>query len=144
MLLNTQGAVFVGQRIDTVAEAWQMPQGGIETGESPEQAALRELKEEIGTNKVQIITRSQTWLYYDLPQEIRGKVWHGRYRGQKQIWFVMRFLGDDSDINLETQEPEFNAWRWAPLADVPALIVPFKRRLYQQIIVEFGDLWDKS
>ena len=113
-LLNAVGEVFVAQRIDTRQEAWQMPQGGIDDGETPRQAALREMAEEIGTNKAEILAESRHWLSYDLPPELVSKVWKGRYRGQKQKWFALRFLGEDSDIDLATPEPEFLSWRWLP------------------------------
>lgn len=139
-LFNRDGLVFVARRIDTEMEAWQMPQGGIDEGEDPAVTALRELEEEIGTNKAEIIAESSGWLTYDLPPELVGKVWKGRYRGQTQKWFAMRFLGEDSDINLETAHPEFCAWRWERLERLPNLIVPFKRKLYQDIVSEFAHL----
>ena len=137
LLLNEKGQVFVAQRIDTRAEAWQMPQGGIDNGESPEAAALRELEEEIGTAKAEIIATSQDWVYYDLPIDIVPKVWEGRFRGQKQMWFAMRFLGEDSDINIATENPEFHEWRWAEIDELPELIVPFKRSLYEELVRQF-------
>lgn len=137
-LINRAGLVFVGKRIDTLVEAWQMPQGGIDEGESPEEALFRELGEEIGTTKAEIVAEHPDWLTYDLPPHLVGKVWKGRYRGQKQKWFALRFLGDDRDINLATAHPEFNAWRWAPLAETPDLIVPFKRVLYTDIARSFA------
>lgn len=139
-LFNREGLVFVARRIDTEMEAWQMPQGGIDEGEDPATAALRELEEEIGTNKAEIIAESRDWLQYDLPPELIGKVWKGRFRGQRQKWFAMRFLGDDSDINIETDHPEFSAWRWERLERLPNLIVPFKRKIYQDIVSEFAHL----
>lgn len=139
-LFNREGLVFVARRIDTKVEAWQMPQGGIDEGEDPQETAFRELAEEIGTANAVIIGESKEWLKYDLPPELIGKVWKGRYRGQTQKWFAMRFLGNDSDINLETAHPEFNAWRWERLERLPDLIVPFKRKLYEDIVREFGHL----
>lgn len=136
-LINRQGLVFVARRIDTEMEAWQMPQGGIDEGEDPATAALRELEEEVGTNKAEIIAETKDWLQYDLPHDLIGKVWKGRYRGQRQKWFAMRFLGDDADINLETEHPEFCAWKWERLERLPNLIVPFKRKIYQDIVSEF-------
>ena len=138
MLLNQAGQVFVARRIDmpTVA-AWQMPQGGIDPGETPRQAALRELREEIGTNKAEILGESRVWLKYDLPAELARGVWGGRYCGQRQKWFAMRFTGDDTDINLETDHPEFDAWKWIPPEQLPEVIVPFKRQLYVNILAEF-------
>lgn len=140
MLLNAAGEVFVAKRIDCIAEAWQMPQGGIDPGESPEVAALRELEEETGTNKAEIIARSAITHTYDLPDELVPKVWKGRYRGQEQHWFVLRFTGQDSDINIETEHPEFLEWKWIPMQQLPDVIVPFKRELYQQLVTEFSHL----
>lgn len=137
MMLNRNNQVFVARRIDTTSEAWQMPQGGIDAGENPEQAAFRELLEETGTNKAKIISESRDWLYYDLPENLVGKIWKGKYRGQKQKWFLMSFLGDDSDINIETEEPEFLEWKWTEHEKLPDLIVPFKRKLYADIVAEF-------
>lgn len=137
MVINREGKVFVGQRLDTTMEAWQMPQGGIDEGENAKRAALRELKEEIGTDKVEIIARTQGWLLYDLPDELVGKVWGGKFRGQKQKWFLMRFLGKDEDINLETHHPEFSSWKWSAIEDVPKMVVPFKRALYLSVFEEF-------
>ena len=138
MLLNSQGEAFVARRIDMPSmPAWQMPQGGIDSGETPSQAAFRELKEEIGTAKAIIIGESRSWLQYDFPAELVGIVWRGRYRGQRQKWFVMRFTGRDSDINLVTEHPEFDAWQWVEPLRLPELIVPFKRQLYVDILTEF-------
>ena len=137
MLVNAEGHVFVGQRIDTQVEAWQMPQRGIDPGEDPEKTASRELEEEIGTSNAEVIAKTRDWLYYDLPKELIGKVWGGKYRGQKQIWFLMRFLGQDSDIRLDTAKPEFNAWKWVPVERLPELIVPFKRKIYRALVKEF-------
>ncbi len=140
MLLDGQNRVFVGRRIDMADENWQMPQGGIDRGESPRAAALRELKEEIGTDKAEFLGESAQWLRYDVPHGIARRVWSGRYRGQMQKWFAMRFTGEDRDIDVATAHPEFNAWRWVSPADLPTLIVPFKRQLYQDILAEFGKL----
>ncbi len=140
MLLDRDNRVFVGQRIDARTEAWQMPQGGIDKGEQPAAAALRELGEEIGTEKAEILAESRDWMAYDLPAELVPKVWKGRYRGQTQKWFAMRFLGKDSDIDIDTKHPEFNAWRWIEPRDLPRLIVPFKRRLYEDVLAEFAAL----
>jgi putative (di)nucleoside polyphosphate hydrolase len=140
MLLNRADLVFVARRIDMTEEAWQMPQGGIDRGEEPRDAALRELKEEIGTADAVILAESRDWLRYDLPAELAGRIWGGRYRGQRQKWFAMRFTGSDSDIDLATHHPEFNAWKWAPPASLPQFIVPFKRRLYADILAEFAPL----
>lgn len=140
LLLNRQGRVFVGRRIDQTAEAWQMPQGGIDDGEDPQAAAFRELHEETGIRNVRLIAASRGWLSYDLPEDLRAKVWKGRYRGQRQKWYAMRFLGKDADIDLRTHHPEFDTWRWQDVALLPELIVPFKRPLYQQVVAEFGHL----
>lgn len=140
MLINQGGMIFVARRIDTLAEAWQMPQGGIDAGEEPKPAALRELKEEIGTDKVEILGESREWLTYDLPDELIPKIWGGKYRGQKQKWFAMRFLGEDRDIDIATEHPEFSTWKWVEPEEVPKLIVPFKRALYEHLIEEFRPL----
>jgi putative (di)nucleoside polyphosphate hydrolase len=139
MLLNRDNRVFVAQRRE-MPGAWQMPQGGIDPGEEPRQAAFRELAEEIGTANAEVIAESAQWLRYDLPPELVGRVWGGRYRGQAQKWFAMRFLGRDEEIDLETEHPEFDAWQWIRAADLPRLIVPFKRQLYLDILAEFGGL----
>jgi len=140
MLINREGLVFVGRRIDQTVEGWQMPQGGIDNGETPEEAGLRELKEEIGTNKAVILREHPEWLAYDLPQHLLGIALHGRYRGQKQKWLAMRFTGDDADINIATPEPEFAAWKWLAIEALPRLIVPFKRDTYAKVIADFRDL----
>ncbi|MGB1539960.1 MAG: RNA pyrophosphohydrolase [Rickettsiales bacterium] len=140
LLLNPHNLVFVAKRIDMPSEAWQMPQGGMDDGETPEEAAFRELKEEIGTHNAEIIAESKDWLTYDLPEPLIGKLWGGKYRGQKQKWFAMRFLGEDAEINLDTEEPEFLEWKWEQLHRTPELIVPFKRELYQKLVDEFGHL----
>jgi putative (di)nucleoside polyphosphate hydrolase len=144
MLLNSANLVFVARRIDMSEEAWQMPQGGIDAGEEPRDAALRELEEEIGTADAVILAESRVWLRYDLPAALVGQVWRGRYRGQRQKWFAMRFTGSDSDIDVATDHPEFNAWKWAPPASLPQFIVPFKRQLYVQILAEFAPLLTPS
>ena len=144
LLLNAAGEVFVAQRIDTVAEAWQMPQGGIDKGETPRDAALRELREETGVSRAEIIAESRDWLTYDLPRDLVPKVWKGRYRGQKQKWFALRFQGPDSEIDIETEHPEFCAWRWTAPHDLPQLIVPFKRQLYVEVLEEFAGLLGQS
>nr|WP_083434324.1 RNA pyrophosphohydrolase [Sphingomonas sp. Y57] len=141
MLLNADGKVFVAQRIDSALEAWQMPQGGLDPGEEPEAGALRELQEETGIRPelVEILARAPEVLFYDLPVELMGKIWGGRYRGQAQHWFVARFLGSDADVDLDTPEPEFRAWKWAEAGELVDLIVPFKRELYTRVIEAFRD-----
>lgn len=141
MLLNRDGKVFVGRRIDQEEEAWQMPQGGIDRGETPRDAAFRELREETGTDKAEIVAESKDWLTYDLPGALRGRLWRGRYVGQKQKWFAMRFQGRDGDIDLATHHPEFSAWRWVGHDQLVTLIVPFKRALYGDVLAEFAHLW---
>ncbi|MHA1537319.1 MAG: RNA pyrophosphohydrolase [Alphaproteobacteria bacterium] len=138
MLLNPAGLVFVAQRLDMKEEAWQMPQGGIEEGESPAQAAMRELAEEIGTGAAEIIAESAGWYDYDLPPKLADRLWGGRYRGQTQKWFACRFRASDDDICLDTEHPEFRAWKWAEIDSLSTLIVPFKRALYGAVIAELA------
>ena len=140
MLINDEGLVFVGRRIDQTVEGWQMPQGGIDMGENPEQAALRELKEEIGTNKAKLLREMDGWLDYDLPAHLVGVALKGRYRGQRQKWLAMRFTGTDKDINVATDEPEFGEWKWLAMEALPRMIVPFKRDTYTKVIEAFRDL----
>ena len=140
MLINADGLVFCGRRIDQTVEGWQMPQGGIDDGETPRQAALRELKEEVGTDKAEILREMEGWLAYDLPQHLLGVALHGRYRGQRQKWIAMRFTGKDSDIDICTAEPEFAQWKWIAMEALPRLIVPFKRDTYATVISAFHDL----
>ena len=141
MLLNLAGLAFIGRRIDMPAglAAWQMPQGGIDPGETPHQAAFRELKEEVGTDKAEILAETRGWLHYDLPSDIAPRMWGGRWRGQRQKWFLMRFTGEDSDINPVTEHPEFDAWEWVEPRRLPELIVPFKRPLYCDLLAEFRE-----
>lgn len=140
MLVNGQGLIFVARRIDTPGDAWQMPQGGIDGGETPVEAALRELEEEIGTGRAEVLAETPYWLDYELPPEIAGRIWGGKYSGQTQKWFLLRFTGDDRDIDLDHHDhPEFSDWKWAALEDLPRLIVPFKRRLYEDVVAAFED-----
>jgi putative (di)nucleoside polyphosphate hydrolase len=140
VLFNADGMVFTARRIDTAEPAWQFPQGGIDEGEKPLAAALREMKEEIGTDQAEVIAESRDWISYDLPADLADKVWKGRFRGQKQKWYALKFLGSDADINIDTEHPEFSEWRWMKLEQVPALIVPFKRALYDQVVAEFAGI----
>jgi len=140
MLINSVGLVFVAQRIDMVEDAWQMPQGGIDGDETPAEAAMRELSEEIGTNNAEIIAETAGWLDYDLPPDLAGKMWGGRYLGQTQKWFACRFLGRDGDIRLDTEHPEFRVWKWAERDRLSQLIVPFKRALYGAVVAELAPL----
>jgi putative (di)nucleoside polyphosphate hydrolase len=149
MLLNRDGKVFVGRRIEgpehvDLTHSWQMPQGGIDDGEEPWPAALRELREETNIRSAERIGEIADWLRYDIPREIVGEVWKGKYRGQTQKWFAMRFTGPESEIDVHhpdgAQEAEFAAWRWEPMHDVPELIVPFKRAVYDRVVREFAHL----
>ena len=142
MLLNAAGKVFVGARIDNTDEAWQMPQGGIDEGEDdPWLTALRELEEETGIEPhlVERIADCPERLKYDLPEELRGKLWGGKYKGQDQDWYLARFLGHDGDLNIATKHPEFREWKWIEPQQLPDLIVPFKRDLYRQLLSEFAE-----
>ena len=140
MLFNQDGKVFVGKRIDQTVEGWQMPQGGIDKGETPAEAVLRELQEEVGTDKAEIIGEMEDWVTYDLPPHLVGVAFHGKYRGQRQKWFALRFTGSDADINLAAHEPEFSTFQWVSLAALPGLIVPFKRETYRAVIAAFQNL----
>jgi putative (di)nucleoside polyphosphate hydrolase len=139
MLMNREGRLFVGERGDAPG-AWQMPQGGIDAGESVEAAALRELWEETGVerHRVEVLAVTPGWLRYDLPAELVGRVWGGRFRGQKQKWVLMRFLGEDAEVRIDTKHPEFVAWRWLPPAEVLEAIVPFKRTVYAEVLAAFA------
>jgi putative (di)nucleoside polyphosphate hydrolase len=140
MLLNRDNRIFVGRRIDTPG-AWQMPQGGIDGDESPSVAAMRELHEEVGTERAAVIAETKNWLTYELPGDLHKQAWGGRYRGQIQQWFAMRFLGTDADINLDKHHPEFDAWKWVSPDALIANIVPFKRKLYEDVLAEFAELF---
>lgn len=138
MLLNSEGLVFVGSRIDTPGENWQMPQGGIDEGETPRDAALRELEEEVGTREAVILAESEHWYSYDLPAHLSKRSWSGHYRGQTQRWFAMRFTGQDSDIRLDRHKAEFSDWKWVPMQRLTGLIASFKREVYRQVVGEFS------
>lgn len=143
-LFNPEGKVFVGERIDTPG-AWQMPQGGIDPGETPEETALRELKEEIGTNKATIIKIAERKIRYELPDRLIKSLWNGQYRGQEQTWVATRFTGTDKDININNfHPPEFSNWQWVSLSETLDLIVPFKRDIYRDVIEMFSDITHKN
>lgn len=142
VLVNRDGLVFAGQRIDNPGHAWQMPQGGIDEGESPREAALRELVEETGVSPdlVEVLGETEDWLLYDLPPELLGKIWKGKYGGQRQKWFLMRFKGQDDQVNIATEPAEFSRWAWKRPDELIEAIVPFKRHVYEQIFLEFAPL----
>lgn len=141
MLFGPDGRVFVGDRIDTPGDHWQMPQGGIDEGEGPREAALRELREEIGTDRAEIVAEHPDWLKYDLPPEVSGRIWDGKYRGQTQKWFALRFTGQDADIRLDRHPPrEFESWRWEDIDRLPMLVVGFKRGIYEAVVAAFRHL----
>lgn len=140
MLMNADGGVFVGQRLDNEGPAWQMPQGGIDKGEDAKTAALRELEEETGVSPdlVTLVAETDGWIAYDLPHDIVPRIWKGRYKGQEQKWFLLRFHGTDDQVNIEVDHQEFSAWRWLPVAELVENIVPFKRAVYEQVVNEFA------
>ena len=144
-LFNYNGYVWVGKRALQIAiesdEFWQMPQGGIEDGETPEIAVLREIREETGLENIEIISEIKEWLYYDLPRNLVNKIWNGQYRGQRQKWFAVKFKGEDKDVCLTGQKkPEFSEWKWARLCELPDLVVPFKLEIYKTIVNQFNDI----
>jgi len=142
VLINADRHIFAGKRIDNNTDAWQMPQGGIDEGETPEAAAFRELSEETGIHysKVRLLGETQDWLSYDIPVDLISKLWDGRYRGQRQKWFAFEFLGKDSDIKIMTEEPEFSEWAWKSKDNLLSSIVPFKLDVYRKVFLELGHL----
>lgn len=137
VLVNKDGHVLVGQRLDNSVEAWQMPQGGIDEGETPLDAGFREMLEEVGTNDASFIAEHPSWLDYDIPEALANRLWNGKYRGQTQKWMLFRFNGSDADINIQTIEPEFRAWKWAEPEVLPDLAVPFKKHVYKGVLDAF-------
>lgn len=146
MLINRDGLVFVGQRNDRFEDAWQMPQGGVDPGEDAREAALRELREETGVSAdlVEILAETSGWLPYDLPHDIVPVIWKGRFRGQEQKWFLMRFLGSDAQVDIETEHPEFTTWKWLEADRLVEHIVPFKRDVYEKVLGEFEGMLGAS
>ena len=141
VLFNYTGMVLVGKRVDQITEAWQMPQGGIDENEEPLEAALRELEEEINTANVEILAESKNWYKYDLPNNLRAKLWKGKYRGQNQKWFAMKYLGEDNQIQPQSVEkPEFSDWKWIDIEDLPRVAINFKQDIYQSISIEFYEI----
>jgi putative (di)nucleoside polyphosphate hydrolase len=139
MLINKDKQIFVGKRIDNNSDAWQMPQGGLDAGESEDEAMFRELKEETGISdsKIKILQRSQGHFYYNLPYKLQKKFWGGKYLGQKQRWYLAEFFGEESDVNIQTEKPEFSHWKWISQDQIISAIVGFKRKLYEDVIKEF-------
>ncbi len=134
VVLNKKNQVFVGKRKDNPIDKWQMPQGGVNTGENFTDAMKRELHEETGIQNIKILNEIDGWFEYELPKHLLGKIWKGRYRGQKQKWFVVKFLGNDDEIDLETDKPEFIEWRWLDIENLPNVIVDFKKKVYEQLL----------
>jgi putative (di)nucleoside polyphosphate hydrolase len=135
-VLNSQNKVFVGKRKDNPFDKWQMPQGGVDSGEPLLQAMKRELLEETSIKNIKVLKEFDQWLEYELPENLVGKIWKGKYRGQKQKWFVVKFLGSDREVNIDTKNPEFIEWKWIDINLLPDLIVLFKKNVYEKVLVE--------
>ena len=146
VLFNADGDIFAGQRVDSARAAWQMPQGGIDPGEAPLEAAYRELEEETGVppQLVRIVAETADWLRYDLPADLASRAWGGRYRGQEQLWFAARFLGEDQDVDIATAHPEFVSWKWMDAETLAAQIIPFKQALYDAVLGEFAGILSRA
>ena len=140
ILLNKKNKVFVGKRIDNPKNFWQMPQGGVNQNENLLHAAKRELEEETGIKSVELVKELKEWLQYDLPKNLLGKIWEGKYRGQNQKWFIMNFIGKDDEINIKTKNPEFLDWKWIKISELPKIAVNFKIELYKKIKEELESL----
>lgn len=141
VLFNKWGLAFVGRRIDTQENAWQFPQGGIDRGENPRQAILRELQEEIGTNEVHVLAETRNWYSYDIPSSLVPYVWGGKFKGQKQRWFALRLIDQENAIDIAaSSKPEFDAWKWVPLEEAPGMVIAFKRPLYERLVEEFSPI----
>ncbi len=138
LVINGKGLVFAGKRLDSSSSAWQMPQGGIENGETILEAGLREMKEEIGTNNVQFIGEMKEWLNYDLPKKLVNRLWGGKFRGQTQKWLAYKFLGEDKEININTKNPEFSDWKWVSTLELIKLAIPFKKEIYEKVFKEYS------
>ena len=140
VVLNEKNKIFLAKRIDNPKNNWQMPQGGVDKGENYLSAALRELEEETSIKNVKLVSELEEWLTYDLPESLLGKIWNGKYRGQKQKWFVMKFIGKTSEINVNTKNPEFSEWKWIELTNLPNIAVHFKKEIYKKIKEELNSL----
>ena len=140
IVLNKDNKVFVGKRKDNPIDKWQMPQGGVDKGEELVDAMRRELKEETSIKNIEIIKEIDGWLDYELPKNLLGKIWKGRYRGQKQKWFIVKFLGEESEINITTKRPEFIEWKWVERNQLPNIIVDFKKNVYEKLVVELKNI----
>tara|TARA_B100000131_G_C18047145_1_gene584882 strand:- start:22 stop:489 length:468 start_codon:yes stop_codon:yes gene_type:complete len=139
VLINHDGLIFLGQRLDSNLDAWQMPQGGIDDGETPYQAGLREMMEEVGTNNVEFLGEMEEWLDYEIPNKLAKRLWDGKYIGQTQKWLAFRFLGKDEEININTKDPEFSTWKWEKANQALKLAVPFKKDIYKKVIEKYNE-----